>query len=82
MVPGLSLLRQANKIFPETRIVWPAIAIVATLAIIESFRLGWTVAALGAIVVLVLLILFYVVSGICAYLADPTKGNPCSNIPQ
>jgi hypothetical protein len=73
MVPGLALLREANKIFPETRIVWVAIAIVAALAIVDSFRLGWTVVVLGAIVILILLILFFLVSGICTYLADPEK---------
>jgi len=81
MLSPLELLRQANKIFPETRIVWAALAIVAALAIIDSFRIGWTVAALGAVFVLLLVVLFAIVSGVCTYLANPSKGNSVLKYP-
>src|SRR5262245_9308180 len=82
MIPELlAILRKANTMFPQTRMVWAAIAVVAALAIIESFKLGWTVAALGAIVLLILLILFFIVSGIATYLANPDKANPMLKLP-
>jgi hypothetical protein len=81
MISPLELLRQANKIFPETRIVWAALAVVAALAIIDSFRIGWTVAALGAVFVLLLAVLFSIVSGVCTYLANPSKGNSVLQYP-
>jgi hypothetical protein len=81
MLPGLPLIHEANKAFPETKIVWPAIAILGVLAVVDSLRIGWVVAGLGAIVVLVLLILFFVVSGICVYFRDPGRGNPLLKYP-
>ncbi|MGY3236653.1 MFS superfamily sulfate permease-like transporter [Bradyrhizobium sp. USDA 4448] len=74
MVSPLELLREANREYPATRIVWPAIAIVAVLAIVESFRISWSVAALGAIVILVLLILFLIVSAIARILGRDRHG--------
>ncbi|MGL3210694.1 hypothetical protein [Bradyrhizobium sp. BR 1433] len=74
MVSPFELLREANREYPATRIVWPAIAIVAVLAIIESFRISWNVAALGAIVILVLLILFFIVSAIARILGRERQG--------
>ncbi|MGY8663489.1 hypothetical protein Q3C01_14095 [Bradyrhizobium sp. UFLA05-109] len=81
MVSPLELLREANREYPATRIVWPAIAIVAVLAIIESFRISWNVAALGAIVILVLLILFFIVSAIARILGRERQGFVILRVP-
>jgi hypothetical protein len=73
MIPGLDILARANKEYPTTRIVWPAIAIVAAVAVIESFKLGWGVAATGAIGVVILLLLFFLVAGIVKILDDDSQ---------
>jgi len=72
MIPGLAVFKQATKEYPITKIVWPAIAIVAALAVIQSMKLGWDVILLGAPLILILILLFFIVSAIGVYLG----GNP------
>jgi len=70
MMSPLNIIAAANRAYPVTRIVWPAIAVVGAVAVLESFKLGWNVAFLGAIAVLLLLILFFLVAALVKIMDD------------
>ncbi|MGI9487358.1 MAG: hypothetical protein ACR2RF_16070 [Geminicoccaceae bacterium] len=64
MAIGLEIFLQANKNYPITKIIWPAVAIVAVISIISTFKLEWPVIILGSIFIVVTLVIFYVVASI------------------
>lgn len=70
-MPGLDILREATREYPITKIIWPALAIVAVLSIISGLNLGWSVAAFGAILILAILIVFQVVAYIATAAGAP-----------
>lgn len=62
MPSPLTLLKEANKAYPASNLVWIAIALAAAVALISALQLGIETLMAGSIVILVAIVLFAAVA--------------------
>jgi hypothetical protein len=62
MASPITLIKEANKAYPGSNIVWIAIALASAVALISAFQLGVDTLVAGGIVILVSIVLFTAVA--------------------